>query len=51
LCKPFQIEEKSRMLAEDAYWRLCQDVVKWEAEGRPPKGYLPAEYVKLWFNN
>jgi len=51
LAKPFPIEEKSRMLAEDAYWKLCQNFVKWNDAGRPPKGWLDAEYVKLWFNN
>lgn len=51
LAKPFQVDRESELLAEDAYWKLCRNFVVWDEAGRPPRGWLDTEYVKLYFNN
>lgn len=49
ISQSFCLDGRSRENAEDVYSALCKNFDEWNSDGRPPKGWLGLEEIKVWF--
>ena len=49
IAQPFYIDGESLPYATEKYKELSLNCSKWVKEGRPKKGWKPAQYVKIFF--
>jgi len=49
LSKPFCLDDRSVEAAKDVYDALCLNYSEWVESGKPAKGWLPLEAIKVYF--
>ena len=48
IAQPFEMAEDSRNHVQNKYDHLCEEFQKWDATGRPKKGWKPMEEIKIY---